>query len=258
MISRRGSQTALVACCGVFAGSLMAGCVSRTEAGAREFAMQRGFSGADRAAAARNAAAPAPSKPTVRLASFKDDQQSLPGEKRVVIYNAGYRIVVQEIEVAIHETERIAEDLGGYVNTIRSEEIVIRVPVANYKKATAMVEGLGVVAHRELEALDVTEEYVDLEARLKSAMAVRARLEGLLAKAEDVKAALAVEKELSRVGEEIERLQAKLELLKNRVAYSTITVAFERVARVTSSVRVYNLPFAWLKELDPNRLTRDF
>lgn len=241
-------------------GVMASGCAQQARDGwAAPRKMTPGFSGSDRAAAARDAApAAAPAPATVRLASFKETDNTTAGGKRVVIYNAGYRIVVQEIDAAIKQTEKVAEDLGGYVNTVRTDQIVIRVPVTNYKKATELVEALGIVSHRELEALDVTEEYVDLEARLKSAMAVRTRLEGLLAKAEDVKAALEVEKELSRVGEEIERLQAKLELLKNRVAYSTITVDFERVSRATPSPQVFKLPFDWLHELDPNRLTQTY
>ena len=93
---------------------------------------------------------------------------------------------------------------------------------------------------------------------MKNAMAVRERLSALLAKAENVQAALEVEKELNRVGEEIERLQAKIELLKNRVAYSTITINFERVYRAAPTPQLMKLPFTWLHDLDPKRLTADY
>lgn len=234
------------------------GC-AQGKSGPRRPAMS-GFSEVDRAAAARDAAparAPAPPRP-VKLASFKDGEGKGPGERRIVIYNAGYRIVVQEIEVAIRQTEALAEELGGYVQSIETDTIRIRVPVASFKVATNRVEQLGRVSHHDLEAEDVTEEYVDLEARLKSAMAVRDRLKGLLEKAEDVKSALEVEKELARVGEEIERLQGKLELIKSRVAFSTITVVFERVSRTTPAPQLFQLPFAWLRDLDPSRLTRTY
>jgi hypothetical protein len=195
--------------------------------------------------------------PSVRLASYQQDAAPT-SEQRIVIYNAGFRIVVKEIEESIKQTEALAGELGGWVQQIRGETITIRVPVANYRKATARVQGLGRVAHRELEAADVTEDYVDLRARLKNAMVVRDRLHALLERAEDVNAALEVEKELKRIGEEIERLQAKLELIKNRVAYSTITVTFERVYRTMPTPHLMKLPFDWLRELDPNRLTRTY
>ena len=209
--------------------------------------------------------APAADKPTgweapgPLLASVGDDQKSVPAQQRVVVYNAGFRIVAQSIEDALKRTEQIANETGGYVQEIKRDAITIRVPVQKYPSAVERVEALGQVADRQLQAQDVTEEYVDLEARLNNARNIRKRLEALLEKATTVEATLAVEKELGRVTEEIERLEAKLELLKNRVAYSTITVQFERVARQTELIRGYQqLPFAWLRELDPNRLWQGY
>lgn len=240
---------------------LLAGCspVNRDNRLQAEFAARRAArpSSLDRAAASK-APPPAPSSEAgfIRLAS--DRQPAQQGDKRVVIYTAQFRIVVQEIAAAISATEEIADEQGGYVQSISGDQIVIRVPVANYQAAVAKVEALGNVSRRDLQATDVTEEYVDLQARLKNSMAVRARLQALLEKAENVEAALAVEKELNRVGEEIERLQAKLEVLKNRVAYSTITADFERVYRAAPLPQQFKLPFQWLKELDPSRLTREY
>ncbi|MFQ5410699.1 MAG: DUF4349 domain-containing protein [Phycisphaerae bacterium] len=179
-------------------------------------------------------------------------------ERRVVIYNAAFRVVVPEIEASIKKAEALAAELKGWVQGIEGDSISVRVPAARFHDAVSRVEGMGRVAHREVKAADVTEEYVDLEARLKNARAVRERLLALLEKAEDVKAALEVEKELMRVGEEIERIEAKLALLKNRVAYSTISITFERVYRAAPTPQLMKLPFQWLKELDPARLTMDY
>lgn len=189
------------------------------------------------------------------LASLAEDPSQVPLGQRVVIYNAALRIVVSHVDEAIKEMERIAELRGGYVQRIKMDQITIRIPVQQYQSAVASVEELGQVTERELEALDVTEEFVDLEARLRNAKNVRNRFEALLERAETVEAALAVEKELQRVNEEIERLKAKLELIKNRMAFSTILTRFERVARQTEITKGFQqLPFRWLRDLDPNRL----
>ncbi len=188
-------------------------------------------------------------------------QPALPrpaGDRRIVVYMARYRIVVREIEAAIAEAEKLAAELGGWVQSIQGDSVTFRVPADKYEQATERVEGLGRVAERDLQAADVTEEYVDLEARLKNAEAVRQRLLGLLEKAENVTAALEVEKELGRIGQEIEQLKGKLELLKNRVAYSTITATFERVHRVPPNRQLVRLPFEWLRQLDPNRLVEPY
>ena len=189
------------------------------------------------------------------LSTTGNEQKEITAEQRVVVYTAGFRIVVQSIDDALKSMEQIASEAGGYVQKIESNTVTIRVPAAKYSAALERVAGLGQVADRQVRAEDVTEEFVDLEARLNNARNVRKRLEALLEKAEDVKAALAVETEIGRVSEEIERLQARLELLKHRVAYSTISAQFERVARQTNTIQGYGeLPFYWLQQLDPNRL----
>jgi hypothetical protein len=180
------------------------------------------------------------------------------GEKRIVIYTATLTIVVPEIEAALKQVESLTNACGGWVHEIRGDRITIRVPAAKFTATESQVEALGRVTNRQLEAADVTAEFVDLEARLRNALAVRERLAALLARAETVQAALEVEKELKRVGEEIERLQAQLKLLKNRVAYSTITIAFERVYRTAPTPQLMKLPFEWLHELDPKRLTAEY
>ena len=191
------------------------------------------------------------------LAPAGEDLTQVPMQQRVVAYNAGYQIVVKDGDAAIKRTEEIAADVGGYVQRIIGTRITIRVPIQRYQDAVARVEALGRVTHRELEAIDVTEDYVDLNARLTNAIKVRERLEALLAKAEDVKAAVEVEKELRRVSEEIERLQAKLEIINKRVAFSTISATFQGSPwRAKTFAGVKRLPFEWLHSLDPNRLFR--
>ena len=69
----------------------------------------------------------------------------------------------------------------------------------------------------------MTDEFVDIQARLKNAYAIRDRLSELLSRA-PVKEALDIEKELGRVTEEIERMEGKLKLLRDQIAFSTITV----------------------------------
>ena len=245
---RRVSILFLVAVCCV----TLAGCFPTKRVSYRPAAPERRFAAADKLGASmRGESAQRP----ILLASASEDLSQVPIDQRVVIYNAGFRIVVKDVEAALEHTEQIADGVGGYVQSIKGDRIVIRVPVREYQAAVARVEALGQVVERELEAQDVTEEFVDLQARLENALNVRKRLEALLEKAETVEDALAVEKELKRIGEEIERLQAKLELINNRVAYSTISARFERVARQIEMIKGYTrLPFRWLRELDPNRL----
>jgi len=242
-----GALSLLAACLVSVIGCLQAQRVSPSPAERR-----RAFAEVDKLGASMRGES---SQRPILLVSASEDLSEIPLDRRVVIYNAGFRIVVKDVHEAIKSTEQIANSVGGYVQSIKNDRIVIRVPVKQYQTVVARVEALGQVVERELEARDVTEDFVDLQARLQNGLNVRKRLEALLEKAETVEAALAVEKELKRVNEEIERLQAKLELIRNRVAYSTISVRFERVARQIEMIKGYTqLPFRWLRQLDPNRL----
>ena len=123
----------------------------------------------------------------------------------------------------------------------------MRVPRESFDPLVAKIERMGDVLHKNVAAEDVTDQWVDVEMRLKNATAVRARLEKLLEGA-TVRDAVEIHKELSKVTEEIERLQGKLKLLGDRVAYSTITVSFEPVQ--TQQVRSQALlPFPWMNTI---------
>src|SRR4029079_10668203 len=110
--------------------------------------------------------------------------------------------------------------------------------------------------HRNVLAEDVTEEFRDLEVQLKGARAVHDRLTQLLAKARKVEESIAIEKELDRVTLQIDRIEGRMKFLKDRAAYSTITVTFQPKATETLSQTPFRLPGKWLNELGLGRLLR--
>lgn len=202
-----------------------------------------------------HAAEPGAEGDAVPVASFGDDRAKDMVGQRVVIYSAGYRIVVLDIDAAIDNVEALTDELGGYVRAVHNDRITVRVPADRYPQAIDRVEALGQISERKVETLDVTEDYVDLQARLENARRTRDRLLTLLDKADSVEATIQVEKELNRINEEIERLEGKLHVLQNRIAYSTITVEFQRVAPQIDTVQgMGRVPFPWVRQLHPNRL----
>lgn len=90
------------------------------------------------------------------------------------------------------------------------------------------VAALGSEQGRTVEAVDVTEQYADLEARLRNDRALRDRLQQLLERAKDVEDVLAIEKELTRIQSEIETMQAQLDRLRSQVELSALTITLER------------------------------
>ncbi|MCG3131573.1 MAG: hypothetical protein FLDDKLPJ_02377 [Phycisphaerae bacterium] len=201
-------------------------------------------------------AAGAASLPALMLVGVQDAAQAA-AQKRIVVYTAGLRVVVADIREAMDRAEALSASMQGYVQEIDGDRIVLRIPAERFDDALRQAEALGEVSHREVKALDVTEEYVDLDARLRSAEKLRDRLLALLEKTDDVKAMLEVERELGRVNEEIERLTGRMNALRNKVAYSAISITFERVASRTQTLaESRRLPFYWLHTLRPEDLWR--
>jgi hypothetical protein len=172
---------------------------------------------------------------------------------RKLIYTASLTILVSDVKRAIESTRRLAEGMGGYMQEMTSEAIVIRVPAAKFEDAREALAKMGPVKEQNITAQDVTDEYVDVDIRLKNAKALLEKLQALLAKAQNVKEALDVEKELARVRTEIETLEGRLNLLTNRIAYSTISVAFQRMEEASRPLKA-TLPFYWLQELGLHNL----
>ena len=171
----------------------------------------------------------------------------------MLIYTATLNLAVFQVADASKQVEVMAREVGGFLARRDDTSLVIRVPAAKFEDVIKRIEKLGDVLHRNVVAEDVTEQFMDAEVRLKNARAVRDRLQELLAKATKVDDSLAIEKELTRVGTEIETLEGKLKYLRDRVMFSTITISFQpkQSDTVKPSVRI---PVEWLDQLGLGRL----
>lgn len=143
-------------------------------------------------------------------------------------------IEVDSLEIAISEVRLLAQRMGGFIaNTamqtgqgqIRSATLEMKVPAARFDEAIGGLTPLGKVEAVNEQSEDVGEEFVDITARMTNARRLEERLLALLAnrtgKLEDV---LAVERELARVRQEIERYEGRIRYLRTRAAISTLSV----------------------------------
>ncbi len=205
-------------------------------------------SGSAAGGAAGGQGTPATTKPAPTT-----DATEAPHKAAMLVYTARITLAVYQVEPALDTIEHMAKDMGGYLATRTDRQITIRVPRARFADALKQVEATGDVLHREVTAEDVTDQFMDLSTRLKNARAMQERLRALLEKA-SVKDALAIEKELGRITEQIELMEGKLKLLRDRIAYSSITASFEpRGAAAVRDVPL-RLPFPWLSGLGLPRL----
>jgi len=153
--------------------------------------------------------------------------------ERLVIRTADLDLIVPDTEEALDQIQALAEELGGYVvslNAYQYEEglkatVTFRVPAESFDVALDRLRDLATTVRQEsVSGQDVTEEYVDLEARLRHLRAKEEQLLEFLDRAEDTEAVMQVYAELSRTQEEIEVVRGRMQYLENQAALATITV----------------------------------
>lgn len=143
---------------------------------------------------------------------------------QMVIYNASMSLTVKKPDSVVSKIESIAKRYDGYLVSGGSNKAVIRVKSEFLNQAMRDIGMLGKVSYQNIYGDDVTEQYANDRIRLDNAYQARDRYLELLKKAEDVQAALAVEKELERLNGEINLLEGNMKRIEHLVNYSTISI----------------------------------
>ncbi|MGE7684520.1 DUF4349 domain-containing protein [Peribacillus simplex] len=167
-------------------------------------------------------------------------------DERKVIHQAQLELKVKNLEKAQIKIENKVAEYGGYVvesNVYREDEelvegtITVRVPEAHFQDFLADSEGeASEVVGRNVTGQDVTEQYVDLKARLKSKRAVEERLLAFMKDAEKTEDLLKISSDLAMVQEEIEQLTGQMKYLENQTSYSTVTITLSQDRIVVPSI----------------------
>ena len=194
-------------------------------------------------------AAPAAAGAAVAEGGSHISSGALQTAQRKVISSASITVELKNISEATSQVRVIAESLGGFVEQLSSSggpqrqraTMTIRVPQDHFFPALERIEALGTVQSRNIGSEDVSEQFIDLEARLKSALGEEQSLLSLLERAGTVSEVLAIERELFRVRSEIERFQGQLNFLERRVDLATISISL-----VSPEVRAGEPPSASL------------
>lgn len=121
----------------------------------------------------------------------------------------------------------IDSEIQKYPNEAKRGRTIFKVSPKDFYIVLTKLKELGKVDLERVTGEDVTEEYVDLEARLKNFQLVKERLIKILQeRAHQVKDILEVERELARVGEQIEVIEGRMKFLDRQVELSNITVNY--------------------------------
>jgi hypothetical protein len=164
---------------------------------------------------------------------------------RLIVRTGQASIEVDSLEPSMMELRRLVQRVGGFVadasvqsgrNQLRSATLQLKVPASRFDELTQGLDPLGRLQSVNVAAEDVSEEFVDLTARVANGRRLEDRLVELLrtrtGKLQDV---LSVERELARVREEIERMEGRMRFLKTSAQLSTLSVnLYEPVPIVAS------------------------
>ncbi|RLQ95921.1 DUF4349 domain-containing protein [Falsibacillus albus] len=155
-------------------------------------------------------------------------------QQRKVIYTANLVIEVKDYRKMLGALEQRAKDFGGYIvqSAIHKQqsdqlrgEMTFRVPQEKFQAFLDYTEnGAAKVEERNVSGQDVTEEYVDITARLKAKKVVEARLLSFMEKADKTEDLLKISDDLARVQEEIESIEGRKKYLENQSELATVNI----------------------------------
>jgi len=163
---------------------------------------------------------------------------TLEAGSRSVIRTARLSLEVESFDAAARRLLEIAEGAGGFIadssyasaDTSPQGEFTLRVPAGQFSTVVGDVEALGTVRQQQISAQDVTEEFIDLQARRRNLERDEQQLLGFMDRATRVSDLLAIEQELSRVRGQIEQITGRLNFLAHSVDMATVVVnLYQRV-----------------------------
>jgi Domain of unknown function (DUF4349) len=174
----------------------------------------------------------------VSLQQANQSQSVAEAMDRKIIRNADLTLEVGAPAEAQRKISSITETLGGFVVTSESKQrqvgeakqeleisLVVRVPAIQFGAALDQIRSAGSrVLEEKISGQDVTEEFIDIEARVKTQKALEAQFLEIMKQAHKVEDALEVQRQIADVRTEIEKLEGRKRFLENRATLSTISI----------------------------------
>ncbi len=183
------------------------------------------------AACGGSMASPAPPPSPMVLEGAAGDRTG-GAEERLVTQRAGLSLVTDSLPRLHRTADSLVVAWGGYVSNAQLREkalyMGLRVPADSLNPVLDRLSLLGRARNRTVSRTDVTEQVVDVEARLANLRAVRDRLRAYLQQAPQMSDVVTLERELARVQGEIDALEARQRHLSSHVALAEVSLDAER------------------------------
>lgn len=161
-------------------------------------------------------------------------------DQRMIIRTGTMNLEVEKFEEAEKNLAETVKKLGGYVansslnqyqNGKKYGTLVLKVPAGKFDELVSEAGKNGKVMSQNVSSNDITEEYVDLESRVKTQKELEQRLIKILnEKASRLAEIIEVEEKLASVRQKIENIEGRMKLLKSQSDYSTLTVTLSEQA----------------------------
>jgi hypothetical protein len=166
--------------------------------------------------------------------------EPVPQEQRL-IKTSYISLEVETFPEAADEIGAIARKYGGYVSDSSVQDyegrkigyVTVRVPQQDFEDAVKEIEAVGTLEEERISIEDVTEQYIDLKARLENAKNQEEAYLEILNMATTVEDVLKVEIQLERIRSDIESLQGRLNYMENRTNFSTVQVRLSEPEKIT-------------------------
>lgn len=218
---------------------LLAGCAMRGAAPSRELAQPTVAPGARGGEPAQSGTGDVPQVTGEQYAqqqatTGQADVDPQTGLNRMVIYNANLALIVKDTLQAMDAARKIVQAAGGYIaesNSYRQDEqlratITARVPSEKLTDTLDQLKKLALTVDSEsLKGEDVTDQYTDLQSRLRNLEAAEQQYLDILTRAEKIDDVLAVQQRLTEIRGEIEQAKGRMDYLSKSAAFATITIS---------------------------------
>ena len=170
--------------------------------------------------------------------SDSSQEKEIIGTDRKIIYTANLQIEVKNYQQTLNTIQSQVANRGGYVvdsnmqgyaeNDSTTGQVTVRIPQDQFREFIQIVEdGSSKVLESSISGQDVTEEFIDLESRLKSRGVVEERLLSFMEQAEKTEDLLTISADLAEVQGEIEEIKGRMNYLQNRTDLATVTIYME-------------------------------
>lgn len=154
------------------------------------------------------------------------------GQERLIIKSGDMSLLVEDVPLASDQLKRFAEAQGGFVvssnlyerRTAPVADVTIRIPVENFDQSLISISDIGEVVSQSVNGQDVTEEFVDLDAQIRNLRSTEEQFLVIMKQATRIQDILDVQRELSNVRSQIERIEGRMNYLTKSAKMSTLRV----------------------------------